>query len=78
VREGCVFKKTVSSLQNIFFKIFSLVILFYKFQMEVVYNLDDFTTSLNPDNILTALGRANCLNLVHEVNYNKYGKKDEV
>src|SRR5271154_5400565 len=46
--------------------------------MEVLYLRDELTTSLNSDNVMTALARANCLNLSNEVDFNKYGVKDNI
>lgn len=46
--------------------------------MEVVRFQNEVTTSYNPEKVMTALARANCLNLSHEVNFNKYGIKDDV
>ena len=46
--------------------------------MEVLYLQDQLTTSVNSDNLLTALARANCLNLSNEVDFNKYGVKDNI
>ena len=46
--------------------------------MEVLYHHDELTTSVNSDNVLTALARANCLNISNEVDFNKYGVKDNI
>ena len=46
--------------------------------MEVLYLHNELSTSENPDNVLTALARANCLNLSNKVDFNKYGVKDNI
>ena len=46
--------------------------------MEALYLGNELTTSINPDNVLMALARANCLNLANEVDFNKYGVKDNI
>ena len=46
--------------------------------METIYLRDEFVLSDKTDNILTALARANCLNISNEVNFNKYGVKDNI
>jgi hypothetical protein len=46
--------------------------------MEILYLRDELTTSANSDNVLTALVRSNCLNISSEVNFNKYGVKDNI
>ena len=46
--------------------------------METILIRDEIATSLNPDNLLTALARANSLNISSDVNFNKYGIKDNI
>ena len=45
---------------------------------ETIIFRDELTSSINTDNILKALARANSKNLLDEINFNKYGKKDDV
>src|SRR5438552_14444265 len=44
--------------------------------MESVVYFGDITTSSDPDNVLKTPARANCQNRADEVNFNKYGVKD--
>ena len=46
--------------------------------METVIFHNEITSSAKSENVLKALARANSLNLSHEVNFNKYGTKDNI